>query len=154
MKQSVDVHNFLKNKDVPHEFFIMETAAKTTEQTAAILGLRPKEVVKSVILFIDKKPTIAIIPSSKKISLEKIKKAFSKSDIVLASSKTAVKTTGYILNATPPVAHETFCKTIVDESCMKLNVLYTIGGEMNAMLKIRPKDLIKLTSAKILDITK
>lgn len=153
MKLSVDVHNFLQNADVPHEIFLMETPAKSPEQTAAILGLQPKEVVKSTILFIDGKPTNAIIPAHKKVSLDKIKSAFGDSKVELASSKTTVETTGYVLGATPPVAHKNPLRTIIDKDCMNLDVLYTGSGDLNAMLKIRPDDLHRLTDADILDIS-
>jgi len=153
MRQSVDVHNFLQNADIPHEIFLMEAPSKNAEQTAAILGLKPKEVVKSVIFFINGRPVNAVVPSNRKVSLKKLKTSLPDSNIELASSKNVVETTGYVLGATPPVAHKKSCQTFIDEECMSLGVLYTGGGELNAMLKIRPEDLKRLTNARIMDIS-
>jgi len=154
MKQSVDVHNFLQNNDVLHEIFLMETPPKNSKQAAAVLGLRPKEVVESIIIFVNKKPTVAIIPSNKELDINKLTSIFPDSKIKLASSHSTLKTTGFVAGTIPPVAHETSCRTLIDKECMKLDVLYARGGELNAMLKIRPHDLQKLTKADVLDISK
>ncbi len=153
MKLSVDVHNFLQNNDVQHEFFIMETPSKNAEHAAAILGLRPKEVVSSTIILVNNKPVNAIIPLSRQINTSKIESLFPKSIVEIANDKDIVETTGYVIGATPPVALKNECQTIIDESCMGLDVLYTGGGEPSAMLKIRPQDLKNLTNAQVADIS-
>lgn len=153
MKLSVDVHNYLQNQDVQHEFFIMETASKNAEHAAAILGLKPKEVVNSNIVLVDNKPINIIIPSSQRISLQKLRELFPNSIIEVAGDKETVETTGYTVGATPPVAHKIKCRTIIDQNCMDLDILYTGGGEPNAMLKIRPVDLQRLTEAEVFDVS-
>ncbi len=153
MRLSVDVHNFLQNEDIQHEFFLMEARAKDDKRNLEVLGLKQKEVVKSIIIFIDGKPFNGIIPFNKKISLKKIRQHYPDSKVEIASPKTMVEMTGYVVGSIPPVAHKTKSTTLIDKDCMKLEVLYTGGGEPNAMLKIRPRDLQGLTGAEVLDIS-
>ncbi len=153
MRLSVDVHNFLQNEEVQHEFFVMENRARDEKRNLEVLGLRQSEVVKSIIIFIDGEPFSAVIPFNKEISLKKIKESYPDSKIEFASPKTTVEMTGYVMGSIPPVAHKTKSKTLIDSDCMKLEVLYTGGGEPNAMLKIRPRDLQGLTKARVLDMS-
>ena len=153
MRLSVDVHNFLQNKEIQHEIFLASEPVKTAERASAILGLKPAEIAKSIILSIDGKPVNAVIPGNRNVSMTKIKTLFSDSIIRMADSRLAVDSTGYMIGSTPPVAHHGELRTIIDVRLMKNGVLYTAGGEPNAVLKIRPEDLKKATSALEADIS-
>ncbi|RJQ32149.1 MAG: hypothetical protein C4562_03720 [Actinobacteria bacterium] len=153
MKLGLDVHNYLQDKAIKHEIFLIDEPAKTAKRAAAILGLKLQEIVKSIILKIDDKPFNAIIPGNKKVSLKKVKNLFADAKIKLVNSDEAVDLTGYMLGATPPVAHKASTQTIIDESLMGNEVLYTGSGELNAMLKIRPEDLVEVTEAIVADIS-
>jgi Cys-tRNA(Pro) deacylase len=152
VKLSVDVHNFLHNEQIMHEIFLTPQPVKTAKRASAILGLNPSEIAKSVIILVDESPVNAIVPGNKNVSIRKLKNLFSDSKVKLADARQAVDCTGYVIGATPPVAHAGSVKTIIDHNCMGANVLYTGGGELNAILKIRPNDLKIATGALEADI--
>lgn len=153
MKLSVDVHNFLQNEQVKHEIVLSSEPVKSAKSASAILGLKTHEIAKSIIVLVDDKPVNIIIPGDRMVSLKKLKNLFSDSKVRLANQKEAVDSTGYMIGATPPVAHADDLKTIIDHSCMDASVLYTGGGEPNAILKIRPEDLKTVTTALEADIS-
>lgn len=153
MKTSVDVHNHLQVEEIPHEIFLLQSPAKTADRTAALLGLSLSEVVKSVIFMADSNPILMILPGDRKVSYRKVKDILSVDKLRLASSQEVIDFTGYILGATPPLAHRTNLDTVVDGSIADKDVVYTGGGEVNAMLKIRSEDLIRATEAKVADVS-
>lgn len=153
MKTSVDVHNYLQVEEIPHEIFLLNSPAKTAERTAALLGLHLDEVVKSVVFMVKDKPILTIVPGDRRASYKKVKEILGVSKLRLASSQEVTDLTGYVLGATPPLAHRTSLYTLIDQSIVDKKVLYTGGGEVNAMLKIRPQDLIRATEGKVADIT-
>ena len=153
MRSSVDVHNYLQNKDIPHEIFLVNNATKTAERAAALLRLRPSEVAKSILFLAEEKPILAVIPGDKKVNYKKLKHVLGTDHVHLAPAQSLRDLTGYLIGATPPLAHQTKMQVLIDEGIMDHEVIYTGGGELNAMLKIRPQDLKKVSEAKIADIT-
>ncbi len=140
MKTSVDVHNCLQMEEIPHEIFLLNSPTRTAERTAALLSLNLDEVVKSVIFMAKDRPILVIVPGNRRVSYRKVKDVLGVSKLRLASSQEVIDLTGYVLGATPPLAHRTSLYTLIDESIIGKEVLYTGGGEVNAMLKIRPQD--------------
>lgn len=153
MRLSVDVHNFLQNKEIQHEIFLSSEPVKTAERASVILGLKPCEIAKSIILLIDETAVNAIIPGDRNVSITKLKNLFSDSMIKLANTESTVNSTGYMIGSTPPVAYDSDIKTLMDIRLMDNDVLYTGGGEPNAVLKIRPLDLKEATVALEADIS-
>ena len=153
MKASVDVHNFLQVKEIPHEIFLINSPTRTAEKTAAVLGLQLEEVIKSVVFVANSKPVLVILPGDRRASYKKLKNALGASKLKLASGQEVTDLTGYVLGATPPLAHQTDLSTVVDQSVMDKGVLYTGGGEVNALLKIRPQDLVRATEARVADVS-
>jgi Cys-tRNA(Pro) deacylase len=153
MKTSVDVHNYLQVEEIPHEIFLINSPAKTAERTAALLGLNLDEVIKSVIFMAKDQPVLLILPGDRKASYKKVKEVLGVSKLRLASSREVTGLTGYVLGATPPLAHQTNLHTLIDQSVFSKDVLYTGGGEINALLKIRPQDLVRATEARVADIS-
>lgn len=153
MKTSVDVHNYLQTEEIPHEIFLLKSPTKTAERTAALLGLNLDEVIKSVILIADDKPILAIVPGNRKVSYKKMKDTLRVSRVRLAEPQEVIDLTGYVLGATPPLAHQKKFYTLVDKAAVDKQILYTGCGEVNALLKIRPEDLIEVTEAQVADIT-
>ena len=153
MKTSVDVHNHLQTVEVPHEIFLLSSPTKTAERTAALLGLRLSEVVKSVIFMAEDRPILVLVPGDRRVSYKKVKDALSINKLKLATSQEVIDHTGYTLGATPPFAHRTDIDTLVDGVIAGKEVVYTGGGELNAMLKIRSQDLIRAAGAKVADVS-
>lgn len=152
MKTSVDVHNFLLSCNIPHEIVPLDTPILTAERAAALLKLEIGEITKSVILITDGEPVIAIVSGDKHVDLEKVRRQLGASEIRLAESKELVELTGYPGGATPPLAHDTKLKTLIDSKVMKADVVYTGGGDVTSILKIRSTDLQKITDSQIADI--
>lgn len=152
MRSSVDVHNLLEDQGIRHEIFLVESPAKTAERAAALLQLKPSEVAKSVLFLAEAQPVLVILPGSKRVNYKKLKKVLGTNKVYLAEARQVVDLTGYVLGATPPLAHENKVRTLMDRSLLEVEVLYTGGGEPNAMLKIKPQDLKKVTAAEIVEV--
>lgn len=153
MKTSVDVHNYLQVEEIPHEIFLLNSPTKTAERTAALLGLNLGEVIKSVVFMGKDTPILIILPGDRKVSYKKVKEALGISKLRLATLQEVTDFTGYVLGATPPLAHKKKLYTLVDASVLDKDVLYTGCGEVNALLKIRPQDLIRVTKAQVVDVS-
>jgi len=153
MRTSVDVHNYLQARDIPHEIFLLNSPTRTAERAAALLGLNLCEIIKTVIFFIDGEPVAVVTCGDKKVSYKKLKKVLGTSRVRLATPEEVVELTGYVVGATPPFCFENKIRILIDKSVLDVEVVYTGGGEINAMLKMKSQDLQGVTQGEIVDVT-
>jgi len=152
MRTSVDLHNFLQSREVPHEISLVEMPARTAAMAAASLGLDQSEIGKTLIVEIDGNPAVVIIPGDRRVDAKKLKRITGASKVKFVDSNEAVNLTGYVLGGTPPVAHASEMAIYMDHRLLGVPLLYTSGGQVNTILKIRPVDLIEAGNAQIVDV--
>ncbi|MHB8841910.1 MAG: aminoacyl-tRNA deacylase [Candidatus Aquicultor sp.] len=152
MRTSVDLHNYLQSLEVPHEISLVEMPARTAAMAAMSLGLDQSEIGKTLIVEADGNPLVAMIPGSRRLDVRKLKAIIGVSKIKLVEPEDAVSLTGYILGSIPPLAHANEMPIYIDLRLLSIPVIYTCGGQTNAVLKIKPTDLISAGNAQIVDI--
>jgi len=153
MRTSIDLHNFLLSLEIPHEISLIEMSASSAAMAAACLGLDQSEVGKTLIIKIDDNPAIAVIPGNRRLDLKKVKQVTKASKVKLMNPKDIVSLTGYVVGSIPPLAHANQMPVYVDLRLLAIPFIYTCGGQMNAVLKIKPVDLITAANAQIVDIS-
>lgn len=149
---SVDVHNFLQTANIPHELASMPEPARTAVRAAAILGLQPHQVIKSVLFFAGKTPVMALVPGDSTVDYGRLKNELGVSHLRLLNADEVRQLTGYLIGCTPPVALKTEMPRYIDLHALREDVVYTGGGEPDKVLKIRSYDLVRATDAEIADI--
>jgi len=154
MRTSVDVHNYLQGIEMPHEIFLLERPAKTAERAAALLGLHPSEIVKVVVFMVDDKPLAVLLPGNRRVNYARLKKHAGTKNVRLASHAELLELTDYPIGATPPVALKEDVPVCLDEALERAEILYTAAGELNAILKVRCRDLVSNLGAKLAPLCK
>ncbi|MCL5292584.1 MAG: YbaK/EbsC family protein [Actinobacteria bacterium] len=132
---------------------MVEHAPKTSRRAAAILGVREEEVIKTLIAWADEAPIVILLPASRHADLAIIASAIGAKEVRMAESSEVVTLTDYLLGATPPVGHVREMRTVMDSSVTNPPLVYCGGGEPNAILKIRPDDVVVVSGALVLDIS-
>ncbi len=152
MRTSVDLHNFLQSREVPHEISVVEIPAKTVSMAAAALGLDKSEIGKILVMQTDDRAVVVMLPGNRRLDVRKLKKVTGASKIKFVDTEKLVDLTGYILGSIPPLAHAKEMPIYVDHRLLRVPVVYTCGGQSNAVLKIKPIDLISAGNAQIVDV--
>ncbi len=152
MRTSVDLHNFLQSREVPHEISVVEMPARTVSMAAATLGLDESEIGKTLIVQTDDSAVVVMLPGNRRLDVRKLKKITGANKIKLVDIEELVNLTGYVLGSIPPLAHAKEMPVYVDHRLLRIPVIYTCGGQSNAVLKIKPIDLISAGNAQIVDI--
>ena len=70
----------------------------------------------------------------------------------LADQATVLAVTGFPAGGVSPVAHATPIRVVIDRRAAALDVVYGGGGAEDVLLRIRPRDIMRLTSAEVADI--
>ena len=152
MRTSVDVHNYLVERDVPHEVFSARGRLRSPERMAAVLDLPPEQVGKVVVYEAPAGPVAAVIPSGNDSDVSRVRKAAGRPDAQPTSDERASELTDYLPESIPPAGLPDGFLVVLDRSLDRDAVLYFPGGEARAVLKIRGKDLIRATGAKVASI--
>ncbi|MBI4734212.1 MAG: YbaK/EbsC family protein [Rubrobacteridae bacterium] len=152
MRTSVDLHNYLQLRNIPHEISFIEMPARTTEMAAAALGLRRSEIGKSLLVEADGLPIIAVIPGDRRLDTRKLKQLTGASKVKFVDPDEVVSLTGYVLGSMPPIAHASEMPVYVDIRLLLLQHVYTSGGQIDTVLKVKPQDLVDAVGAQVVDI--
>jgi Cys-tRNA(Pro)/Cys-tRNA(Cys) deacylase len=152
MRTSVDVHNFLLEREVPHELVSLRGRLRSPgrmARIAAVLGLPPEQVGKVVVLQGSKNLIAVLVPSDREPDLRRVATAAPTPSLETLTSDRVAELTEYFSEAVPPVGLPIGTKVLLDRTLASQEILYFAGGEPTTLLKIRPKDLIRALGAKV-----
>ena len=152
MRSSVDVHNYLVERDVRHELFTVKGRLRSPERLAAVLDLPPEQVGKVAIYESDGGPLVALVPSDRSPDPALVMKAANEVELRPASSARSSELSDYIPDAVPPVALPPSFRVLMDRSLAGQEVLYFHAGDPNSVLKLRGEDLARAAEATIADL--
>ena len=153
MRNSVDVHNFLLERQIPHELVPLRGRLRTPDHIAAVLGLEPDQVGKVVVLGTGKGLVAVLVPSNKEPDLRRIAVAAPTPTLRELTASEVTDATDYLAESVPPVGLPDGTRSIIDAALGEQEVLYFSGGEASTLLKIRPDDLRRATGAKVARVT-
>lgn len=115
----------------------------TINEAASAMNVSLNNAAKTI-LFLDENGfgVLCIISTNSKINEEKLKKLLGIKKISLASAKKAIETTGYELEAIPPISIYGL-KIILDKKFAEHKIIYCSAGEKQKLLQISPKEIIE-----------
>lgn len=154
MRTSVDVHNALVERDVPHELVPVRGRYRKPDRIAAIFGLDPEAVGRVVLFEGDGRVVAAVTSAAHRPDGSKVAAAAGIGRVREVRAARASELTGYLPEALPPAGLPSEVSLILDEPLASAEVLYFAGGEPTSVLKIRGQDLVRATDAAVAKIAR
>ena len=152
MRTSVDVHNFLLERDVPHELVSLRGRPRSPgrmARIAAVLGLPPEQVGKVVVLRGSRDLIAVLVPSDRDPDLRRVAVAARTPTLEELTSDQITDLTDYFSESVPPAGLPNGTVVVMDRTLAQQEILYFAGGEPTTVLKIRPDDLARAAGAKV-----
>lgn len=149
MRTSVDVHNFLVERNVPHEMVPVRGRLGSPSRLAAVLDLPPDQVGRVVLFEGPEALLTTMVPSDRAPATDLVARAAGVNGISEVPADRATELTEFLSEALPPVAIPGATGSVMDEVLERQEVLYFPGGEISTLLKIRAADLIEVTGAAV-----
>ncbi len=149
MRGTVEVHKYLVERAIPHEFYRLERPLRRIEEAAAVLGLDPAIVVAAKLFDSTGSLVLALTPVSTCASAADVARAVDLARVRPLSKSRTAAVTGYLPDWLPPVGHERPSRAILDEDLLGTDVVYAAGGDPGVMLILRTTDLVRATSALV-----
>jgi Cys-tRNA(Pro)/Cys-tRNA(Cys) deacylase len=132
-----------------HEYQHDPAAESYGLEAAEKLLLDPATVFKTLIVELDGKPTVAIVPVSAQLDLRALGKR-----AALADRATAERATGYVLGGISPLGGRRRLPTLLDASALEHDTIHVSAGRRGLELELDPRDLVTLTGAEVRPIAR
>ena len=114
-------------------------------EAAAALGLDPDEVFKTLLVMVDGRAVVGIVPVSGSLDLKALAAAAGGRRAEMADGATAQRLTGYVLGGISPIGQKRALPTFVDETAELLDTVYVSGGRRGFDIGLAPADLLSIT---------
>ena len=144
---------YLRQAGVAAEILTPGAATPTVPAAAAALGVRPAQIVKSLLFQGGGGTTVlVVVAGERRVDRRKLTAATGLRQPKLASPERVREVTGYPAGGTPPVGHLHPLRVVLDESVTSQPVVFGGGGSDRTMLRIAPADIVRLTGAAVADV--
>lgn len=132
---------------VLHPYTHDPTAASYGAEAAEALGIDPSRVFKTLMVEVEGRLAVGVVPVSGSLDLKAIAAALGAKKASMADPAAAERRTGYVLGGISPLGQRQDSPTVVDASALGLGTILVSGGKRGLDLELAPADLIRLTSA-------
>ena len=145
----------LESKKVKFEIFELPPEKLGALESAALLGIDPSLVYKSIVVVREKKkPLLCVIPGPNEVDLKAVAAVCGEKKVHVPTQKEAEELTGLLAGGISPLALINKGFTIfLDEAAGKLEAIHISGGQRGLNIKLPVKELIKLTNARLARIS-
>ena len=131
-----------------------EASTRTSQEAAAAIGCTVAEIAKSLIFRSAEGRAVLVIASGVDRVDEKKVEALLGQSIGRADAEFVRERTGYAIGGVAPVGHASTPIVLIDSALARLAYVWAAAGTPNAVFRIAPADLIRLTQARVVDVAK
>lgn len=155
MEEKTNVMRLLEQKKIPYQpHFYGDTGAVSGTEVAQILGEDPARVFKTLVTEgKTRQHYVFVIPVEKELDLKKAAKAVGEKSIAMVKSKELLPLSGYIHGGCSPIGMKKFFPTTIDKQVEGLEIFFFSGGRIGVQVELAPKDLRKVISFQVADVT-
>ena len=132
---------------VLHPYTHDPSAASYGAEAAEALGIDPARVFKTLMVEVEGRLAVGIVPVSGTLDLKAFAAALGAKKAAMADPAAAQRRTGYVLGGISPLGQRLPSPTVLDSSAVGLQTLLVSGGKRGLDIELAPADLIRLTRA-------
>jgi len=149
-----DLNAYMQAHAIPGEILSLDVPTPTVEAAAQAVSAEPEQIIKSILFLVDSHPVLAIACGTSNIGRRLIAELYGvgKKRVKLASPELVLEISGYEVGAMPPFGHRSPLTTLIDRRVLDASEAYAGGGAENALLRLDPQEILKVTEAKVLDL--
>lgn len=130
-----------------HPYAHDPSASSYGTEAAEVLGIDPSKVFKTLIVEVEGRLAVGIVPVSGTLDLKSFAAALGSKKATMADPAAAQRRTGYVLGGISPLGQRLPSPTVLDRSALALETLLVSGGKRGLDIELAPADLIRLTGA-------
>lgn len=122
-------------------------AASYGAEAAEVLGVDPARVFKTLMVDVEGRLAVGIVPVSGTLDLKALAAALGAKKASMADPAAAQRRTGYVLGGISPLGQRLPSPTVLDSSALAFDNVLVSGGKRGLDIEVAPADLARLTNA-------
>ncbi|MEL0629199.1 Cys-tRNA(Pro) deacylase [Psychromonas aquatilis] len=142
-KITFQVHQYKHDKK--HESYGLEAAEK--------MNVDPKQVFKTLVVELDKKLVVAILPVTEQLNLKAVANALKGKKAQMANKNDVLRSSGYVLGGVSPLGQKKQLTTVIDETAKSYSDIYVSAGKRGLEIQLNAQDLASILSASFVALT-
>ncbi|MEV6816116.1 Cys-tRNA(Pro) deacylase [Micromonospora sp. NPDC051296] len=131
-----------------HPYDVPADAPNYGALVAAVLGVAPERVFKTLVTEVDGVLTVAVVPVTGELDLKALAAAAGGKRATLAERVAAERATGYVRGGISPLGQRKRLPTVLDASALDHPTVYVSAGRRGLQVELAPADLVALTDAR------
>ena len=142
-----------KEKGIEIEILNLEVSTKTSQEAADAVNCDIKQIAKSIVFFesIQKKLVQIFVSGPNRVNLKSFENQTNLT-IEKADADYVRESTGFAIGGVAPLGHKIKPLYIFDNTLVDFDEVWCAAGTPSSLFKLKTKDLLKVTEAKILNI--
>ena len=149
-----ELDGYMQVHAVQGEILQLSVPTPTVEAAAQAVNALPEQIIKSILFMVDEQPVLAIGCGKSTIGRRAIAELYAvgKKRVRLATPEMVLEISGYEVGAMPPFGHRQPLTTLIDPKVLVSSASYAGGGAENALVRLDPQEILRVTGAKVLDL--
>jgi Cys-tRNA(Pro) deacylase len=149
-----DLQQFIDTHGIAATILPLDAHTATVSDAARALNVATAQIIKSLVFLTDGNPLLVINNGMARVDRKKLAGflGVGRKRVKFASADQALEMTGYVVGSMPPFGHRHKLKTLVDPAVTTLEVIFGGGGDLDAMLRVTPKELLRVTGAEVVSV--
>jgi prolyl-tRNA editing enzyme YbaK/EbsC (Cys-tRNA(Pro) deacylase) len=138
----------------PYEVVESPVSARTAAEAAKLVGCEIGQIAKSLVFKTQKTGRAILVIASGANQVNEFRIGmYLKEAVVKAPAALVREATGYAIGGVAPLAHATALETFIDEDLTKHAEIWAAAGTPNALFKLAPADLAKMSGGRVVKVT-
>jgi Cys-tRNA(Pro)/Cys-tRNA(Cys) deacylase len=118
------------------------------------LGLDPARVFKTIVVAVDGRLALAVVPADAEVDLKAVADALGGRKAAVAPPADAEKATGYVLGGISPLGTRRPLPVVVDASAGTFPTIHVSAGRRGLEIELAAADLVRLTSGRLAPVAR
>jgi len=127
----------------------------TVDDAARELKVSTEQIIKSLVFMSAETPLLVINNGLSRVDRRKLAAhlGVGRKKVKFASADQAFAITGFVVGSMPPFGHRQTLRTLVDPAVLTMDTIYGGGGAIDAMMRLSPRELLRVTGAETVPIS-
>lgn len=151
---STHLAQYIQSHNIQAEILHFAVQTPTVAVAAEVAGVKPEQIVKSVLFMADGEPVLVLASGTSRIAWKLLADylGISRKKLKMANATQVLEITGYVVGSVSPLGQRQKLRMIVEATIPTLPIVLAGGGELNALLKLETAELLRLVEAEIVSL--
>src|SRR2546425_4347907 len=124
---------------------------RTGQEAADAVGPSVGQIVKSLVFLAGGAPVLALVSGANRLDPDRLA-ALTGVDIGKADADAVRQATGYSIGGVPPTGFPAPIPTFIDRDLLQYDVVWAAAGTPRHVFPIAPKDLVRVTGGRVVEL--